>query len=88
MFGGTRHGGRIKHGTNEQEKETSVILAQKYLARYETPFAAYMALQRALLLHYLSRGGTEEHWCQRIAPIFRRRYHPVFAAAAREMLKN
>ena len=51
-----------------------MILAQKYLARYETPFAAYMALQRALMLHYLSRGGTEQNWCERIAPLFHRRY--------------
>lgn len=75
-----------------------MILAQKYLARYETPFAAYMALQRALLLHYLNCGGTEERWCQQIAPIFRRRYQPVFAAAGartaelaagpRDLLKN
>ncbi|MGQ0562772.1 MAG: hypothetical protein ACT443_12970 [Gemmatimonadota bacterium] len=65
-----------------------MILAQRYLARYESPFAAYMALQRALMLHYLSRGGTAEHWCQRIAPIFRRRYQPVFAAAARNLLRN
>ena len=61
-----------------------MILAQKYLARYDTPFAAYMALQRALLLHYLSRGGTEEQWCREIAPIFRRRYQPAFAEAARQ----
>ena len=65
-----------------------MILAQKYLARYETPFAAYMALQRALLVHYLTLGGTEETWCERIAPAFRRRYQPVFAAAARQMLSN
>lgn len=76
-----------------------MILAQKYLARYDTPFAAYMALQRALLLHYLSRGGTEERWCAEIAPIFRRRYQPVFteairrqvaelAAGPRDLLKN
>ena len=51
-----------------------MILAQKYLARYETPFAAYMALQRALMMLYLSRGGTEEVWCQRFAPVFHRRY--------------
>jgi hypothetical protein len=70
-------------------KEWPVILAQKYLARHATPFAAYMALQRALLLHYLSRGGTEESWCERIAPRFRQRYQPVFAAAARKrMLEN
>ena len=51
-----------------------MILAQKYLARYETPFAAYMALQRALMMLYLSRGGTEREWCERIAPHFHRRY--------------
>ena len=60
-----------------------MILAQRFLARYETPFAAYMALQRALLVHYLSRGGTEERWCAEIAPLFRRRYQRVFAEAAR-----
>ena len=65
-----------------------MILAQKYLARCETPFAAYMALQRALMVHYMSRGGTEENWCERIAPAFRRRYQPVFAEAARAMLRN
>ena len=54
-----------------------MILAQKYLARYETPFAAYMALQRALLLLYLSRGGTEQKWCERIAPLFHRRYEKM-----------
>jgi hypothetical protein len=51
-----------------------VILAQTYLARYKTPFAAYMALQRALMLRYLSAGGTEQLWCQRIAPVFAKRY--------------
>lgn len=76
-----------------------MILAEKYLARHETPFAAYMALQRALLLHYMSRGGTEERWCERIAPIFQRRYSPAFAltttlveaptaAGPRDLLKN
>ena len=51
-----------------------MILAQKYLARHKTPFAAYMALQRVLLLHYLARGGTEEGWCKAIAPHFHERY--------------
>ena len=51
-----------------------MILAQKYLARYATPFAAYMALQRALMMHYLSRGGSEQKWCERMAPLFHRRY--------------
>jgi hypothetical protein len=60
-----------------------MILAQRYLARHASPFAAYMALQRDLLKHYLRMGGTEEGWCMRIAPTFRRRYAPVFASAAR-----
>jgi hypothetical protein len=58
-----------------------MILAQKYLARYETPFAAYMALQRALMMHYLKLGGSEERWCDQIAPVFHKRYQGVFAQA-------
>ena len=63
-----------------------MILVQEYLARYGSAFAAYMALQRSLLRHFLKQGGTEEIWCARIAPAFRRRYAPVFAAAARSAL--
>lgn len=57
-----------------------MMLAQKYLALYGTPFAAYMALQRALMLHYMSRGGSEEHWCNVLAPAFHERY--------KDLLKN
>ena len=64
-----------------------MILAQQYLARHASPFAAYMALQRALLEHYLMQGGTTEAWCSRIAPAFRRRYAPVFSAVARAALR-
>ena len=63
-----------------------MILVQEYLARHGSPFAAYMALQRALLRQFLARGGTEEIWCTRIAPAFRRRYAPVFATAARSAM--
>jgi hypothetical protein len=55
-----------------------MILAQEYLARYGTCFDAYMALQRALMQRYLTRGGTKELWCERFAPAFRRRYGPIF----------
>lgn len=61
-----------------------MILAQKYLARYKTPFAAYMALQRALMVHYLLRGGSEEQWCAHMAPRFEKRYGPLFD----RMMKN
>lgn len=50
-----------------------MILAETYLARYGTPFRAYMELQRRLLGHFLSRGGTPEAWCERVAPAFHRR---------------
>lgn len=50
------------------------ILAQLYLSRHGTPFEAYMALQLSLLEHYVSRGGTAEGWCERLAPVFRQRY--------------
>ena len=53
------------------------ILAQLFLARHESPFAAYMALQRALLGHHLSQGGSPEDWCERMAPRFRQRYLPL-----------
>lgn len=65
-----------------------MILVQQYLAKHQSPFAAYMALQRALMMHYLSKGGTEEIWCQRIAPTFRRRYASHFASVARASLRG
>jgi hypothetical protein len=33
-----------------------------------------MALQAALLRHYLARGGTVQAWCSRLAPAFQQRY--------------
>jgi hypothetical protein len=50
------------------------ILASSYRAKHPTGFSAYMALQSALLRHYLKRGGTVQHWCARIAPAFHSRY--------------
>ena len=51
-----------------------MILAEIYLARHESRFAAYMALQRALLAQHIARGGSPESWCERLAPVFRRRF--------------
>ena len=56
-----------------------MILAPMYLARYESRFAAYMALQRALLSQYVARGGSPEAWCERLAPVFRRRFDTLVA---------
>jgi hypothetical protein len=55
-----------------------MMMAQTYLARYQTPFAAYMALQRALLFHFLMRGGTPEQWSRGLAPAFSKRYGSAF----------
>jgi hypothetical protein len=56
-----------------------LVLADAYLARHGSPFAAYMALQCALLERFVARGGSPDEWCNRLAPVFRRRYAPVFA---------
>jgi hypothetical protein len=50
------------------------VLGDYYLARSGSGFEAYMALQRALIARWVARGGTEETWCVRMAPIFRQRY--------------
>jgi hypothetical protein len=52
-------------------------VARKYLDQYPTKFAAYTALQCALMRCYLARGGTQEEFCLRLAPVFHRRYAPV-----------
>jgi hypothetical protein len=50
------------------------VLGEIYLARCGTGFEAYMALQRALIARWVARGGTEQSWCERIAPLYRQRY--------------
>jgi hypothetical protein len=50
------------------------VLAEIYLARCGSRFEAYMALQRALIARWVARGGTEQSWCERLAPVYRRRY--------------
>lgn len=52
-------------------------VARKYLEECPTRFAAYTALQCALMRCYMARGGTQEEFCLRLAPAFHRRYAPV-----------
>lgn len=54
-----------------------MILATKFRAEHGSGFAAYMALQAALLRHFLARGGTVQVWCVRMAPAFQRRYRSL-----------
>ena len=49
-------------------------LARLYLARCGTRFGAYMALQAALMRHYMARGGSAAEFCERLSPAFHRRY--------------
>lgn len=51
-----------------------MLLASTYLGRYPSRFAAYNALQCALMRHYIARGGSPSLWCERMAPKFRARY--------------
>lgn len=53
-------------------------VARGYLSRYPSRFAAYVALQVALMRRYTSRGGTVEEFCASLAPVYRRRYGPLF----------
>ena len=52
-------------------------VARRYMTEYPTRFAAYTALQCALMRRYLARGGTQEEFCTRLAPVFHRRYAPL-----------
>lgn len=49
-------------------------VARRFLEECPTRFAAYTALQCALMRRYMARGGTQEEFCLRLAPVFHRRY--------------
>lgn len=36
--------------------------------------AGYLAMQRALMLRFMAKGGSPEEFCTRLAPAFRRKY--------------
>ena len=52
-------------------------LARRFVEECPTGFAAYVALQCALMRRYLARGGTTEDFCLRLAPAFHRKYAPL-----------
>ncbi|MDB4950076.1 MAG: hypothetical protein JWM27_2725 [Gemmatimonadetes bacterium] len=58
-------------------------LSRRYSARHGSGFAAYLALEVALMRRFLAQGGTEEEFCRRLAPAFHRRYGPVFLGGSR-----
>ena len=58
-------------------------IARRYLARSPSRFQAYLALQAALMIRHQARGGSEEDFCRRLAPVFRRRWAHMLAEAPR-----
>ena len=62
-------------------KEVHIMeIMRRYVETQPTRLAAYLALQCALMRRYLARGGTAEEFCERLAPIFHRRYAAVLLA--------
>lgn len=55
-------------------------IMRRHVAMQPTRFAAYLALQCALMRRFLARGGTAEEFCERLAPIFHRRYAAMLLA--------
>lgn len=55
-------------------------IMRRHVATQPTRLAAYLALQCALMRRFLARGGTAEEFCERLAPIFHRRYAAILLA--------
>jgi hypothetical protein len=53
-------------------------ITRRYLGRYSSPLAGYLALQCALMRRFIARGGTDEEFCTRLAPVYRRRFGRSF----------
>lgn len=51
--------------------------ARRFVGTTPSRFAAYLALQCALMRRFVARGGTPEEFCTRLAPAFHRRYAPL-----------
>ena len=58
-------------------KEFVMEILRRFLETSPTRFEAYVALQCALMRRHVSRGGSPEDFCERLAPVFHRRYAPV-----------
>lgn len=49
-------------------------IERRFTAFYGSGLTAYLALQRALMRHFVAQGGTEAEFCERLAPVFRERH--------------
>lgn len=53
-------------------------ISRRYATGHRPPLAAYLALQRALMQRFVAAGGTAEEFCARLAPVYHRRFAPLF----------
>jgi hypothetical protein len=58
--------------------------ARRFVEIHATGFEAYLALQTALMRRFIARGGTDEEFCARLAPVFHRKYAPLLLERAHE----
>ncbi len=52
----------------------AMLLLERIVPDAKSPFHAYMELQRRLMHRWIARGGSEQAWCERMAPVFHARY--------------
>jgi len=64
-------------GAPADEGEVAMLLIERILPESKSPFHAYMELQRRLMHRWVARGGSEQAWCERMAPVFHARYGPL-----------
>ena len=69
--------------TEGAREERSMEILRRFLETSPTRYEAYVALQCALMRRHVSRGGSAEDFCERLAPVFHRRYAPVLLEGAR-----
>ncbi|HEX2187994.1 MAG TPA: hypothetical protein VHG51_03800 [Longimicrobiaceae bacterium] len=56
-------------------------ISRRYITGQHAPLAAYLALQRALIERHVAGGGSAEEFCARLAPVYHRRFGPLFFGA-------
>ncbi len=57
-------------------------LARRVAETYPPGLTGYLAFQCALMQRFMNRGGTAEEFCCRLAPVFHRKYAPLFLDSA------
>ena len=64
----------VRGAPADEGEEVAMLLLDRILPDSKSPFHAYMELQRRLMYRWIARGGSEQAWCERMAPVFHARY--------------